>query len=67
MLAMLVFGIGEVLGGFFIGQIIDSQGSKLVSIINVVLIVVMTFITLAFLGINQFNLLAFVMTLMWGF
>lgn len=64
---MLVFGIGEVLGGFFIGQIIDSQGSKLVSIINVVLIVVMTFITLAFLGINQFNLLAFVMTLMWGF
>ena len=67
MLAMLVFGIGEVLGSFFIGQIIDSQGSKLVSIINVVLIVVMTFITLAFLGINQFNLLAFVMTLMWGF
>ena len=67
MLAMLVFGIGEVLGGFFIGQIIDSHGSKLVSIINVVLIVVMTFITLAFLGINQFNLLAFVMTLMWGF
>ena len=64
---MLVFGIGEVLGSFFIGQIIDSQGSKLVSIINVVLIVVMTFITLAFLGINQFNLLAFVMTLMWGF
>lgn len=67
MLAMLVFGIGEVLGSFFIGQIIDSQGSKLVSIINVVLIVVMTFVTLAFLGINQFNLLAFVMTLMWGF
>ena len=67
MLAMLVFGIGEVLGSFFIGQIIDSQGSKLVSIINMVLIVVMTFITLAFLGINQFNLLAFVMTLMWGF
>jgi len=24
MLAMLVFGIGEVLGGFFIGQVIDS-------------------------------------------
>ena len=67
MLAMLVFGIGEVLGSFFIGQIIDSQGSKLVSIINVVLIIVMTFVTLAFLGINQFNLLAFVMTLMWGF
>ena len=24
MLAMIVFGIGEVLGGFFIGQVIDS-------------------------------------------
>jgi predicted MFS family arabinose efflux permease len=67
MLAMLVFGIGEVLGSFFIGQIIDSQGSKLVSLINVVLIVVTAFVTLAFLGINQFNLLAFVMTLLWGF
>jgi hypothetical protein len=37
-----------------------------VSAINVVLIVVMTFVTLAFLGINQFNLLAFLMTFLWG-
>ena len=49
---MLVFGIGEVLGSFFIGQVIDSQGSRLVCLVNVVVVVVMTFVTLAFLGIN---------------
>jgi predicted MFS family arabinose efflux permease len=66
MLAMIVFGIGEVCGCLLIGQVIDSQGSKLVSIVNVVIIVIMTFVTLAFLGINQFNLLAFLMTFLWG-
>ena len=38
----------------------------MVSLINVAIIVLMTFVTLAFLGINQFNLLAFLMTFLWG-
>ncbi len=66
MLAMIVFGVGEVCGCLFIGQMIDNYGSKMVSLINVAIIVVMTFVTLAFLGINQFNLLAFLMTFLWG-
>ena len=45
---------------------IDNYGSKLVSVINVIIIIVMTFVTLAFLGINEFNLLAFLMTFLWG-
>ena len=66
MIAMVVFGVGEVCGCIFIGQMIDNYGSKVVSIINVVIIVIMTFVTLAFLGINEFNLLAFLMTFLWG-
>ena len=45
---------------------IDNYGSKVVSAINVIIIIVMTFVTLAFLGINEFNLLAFLMTFLWG-
>jgi predicted MFS family arabinose efflux permease len=55
MLAMIVFGVGEVCGCLFIGQMIDYYGSKMVSLINVAIIVLMTFVTLAFIGINQFN------------
>jgi len=66
MIAMVVFGIGEVCGCIFIGQLIDNHGSKLVAVVNVVIVVIMTFVTLAFLGINQFNLLAFLMTFLWG-
>lgn len=66
MVAMVVFGIGEVCGCLFIGQIIDNHGSRIASGINVALIVLMTFVTLAFLGINQFNMLAFFMTFLWG-
>jgi predicted MFS family arabinose efflux permease len=66
MIAMIVFGIGEVCGCLFIGQMIDSYGSKTVSIINVIIVFTMTFVTLAFLGINKFNLLAFLMTFLWG-
>jgi predicted MFS family arabinose efflux permease len=66
MIAMVVFGIGEVVGCIFIGQIIDNQGSRVASLVNVGIIVLMTFVTLAFLGINEFNLMAFLMTFIWG-
>eukprot|EP00347_Sterkiella_histriomuscorum_P010332 403376713 len=66
MIAMVTFGIGEVAGGIIIGQIIDRRGSKYVSIVNTAIVLIMTFVTLSFLGINQFNMLAFLMTFMWG-
>jgi predicted MFS family arabinose efflux permease len=64
--AMVVFGFGEVIGGLIIGQVIDRRGSRYVAVVNVLIVLIMTFVTLAFLGINQFNLLAFLMTFMWG-
>jgi len=67
MIAMVIFGLGEVVGGILIGLVIDRKGSRYVAIVNVLVVLLMTFSTLSFLGINKFNLLAFLMTFMWGY
>jgi len=51
-IAMVIFGLGEVMGGLIIGQIIDRRGSRYVAVVNVLIVFIMTFVTLAFLGIN---------------
>jgi len=48
MLAMVLFGIGEIIGCFFIGTIVDKLGSKVAQICNIVLILLMTGFTIAF-------------------
>lgn len=65
--AMIAFGIGEVLGGLFMGFVIDSKGPKIVVIINVVILVLMTVVTIFFLVFYTYSMLAFVMTFLWGF
>lgn len=47
-LAMIAFGVGEILGCFFIGYIIDKIGSKKASWVNVGICIVMTACTLIF-------------------
>ena len=49
MLAMVAFGFGEVLGGPFMGYVVDRYSSKIGSIVNVGVIVVVTTVTFAFL------------------
>jgi hypothetical protein len=49
MLAMVGFGVGEVTGGFFIGFIVDKYGSKVAILCNLLIILVMTGVTLAFI------------------
>lgn len=67
MLAMVVFGLGELLGCFFIGYIVDKYGSKLAALVDVLIIVLQTLLTLLFLWSNQFNWLAYAMCFAWGF
>jgi predicted MFS family arabinose efflux permease len=67
MLAMSVFGGGEVLGCFFIGYIIDTYGSKKTVIANLILITFTTILTFSFLGMWEFNVLAYLMCFIWGF
>jgi MFS family permease len=49
MLAMVGFGVGEILGGFLIGYIVDKFGTKMAILMNLVLIVIMFAITIAFI------------------
>ena len=48
MLAMIAFGVGEVLGCFFIGYFVDRFGSKVASVVNIILVILMTFSTLGY-------------------
>lgn len=67
MLAMVALGVGEMLGGQLIGQIIDAKGSKQASLWNTLIVTVMGVATVAFLVVNQYNWLAFLMAFLWGF
>lgn len=67
MLAMVVFGVGEVVGCFFIGQVIDKYGSKAATLVILALLTIMAALTLAFIGVWKFNFLAYLMCLAWGF
>jgi predicted MFS family arabinose efflux permease len=49
MLAMVGFGVGEVLGGFLIGFIVDRWGTKAAVITNLIMILSMSGVTLAFI------------------
>jgi predicted MFS family arabinose efflux permease len=67
MLAMVGFGVGEVTGGFFIGFIVDKYGSKTAILCNLITILIMTGVTLAFINKFEFNALPWIMCFMWGF
>jgi predicted MFS family arabinose efflux permease len=64
---MVTLGLGEIVGGLFIGQIVDKLGNKVASYVNILLIALCTLITVMFLYQNKFNMLVFAMTFMWGF
>ena len=67
MIAMVLFGVGEVLGCFFIGYMVDHYGSRISVFINLSIIVVMIGLTLGFIMQYEYNFLVFAMTFMWGF
>jgi predicted MFS family arabinose efflux permease len=66
MLAMVTFGVGEILGCFLTGYIVDRFGSKVAVIANLLIIVATTLETLGFIYVYNFNWMAFVMTFLWG-
>jgi predicted MFS family arabinose efflux permease len=49
MLAMVWFGVGEILGCLFIGYLVDRIGSKMSSIVNLGIIAIMLGVTFGFL------------------
>ena len=67
MLAMILFGVGEILGCFVIGYIVDHFGSKKATILNMIILLIMGAITITFILIYKFGFLAFLMCFLWGF
>lgn len=65
--AMIMFGVGEILGCFFIGWIVDHFGSYKATIANVLIMLVMGIFTVLFAAVDKFNILAFFMCFLWGF
>ena len=64
---MVLFGLGEILGAFFIGFFIDRIGSKLATFINITIIGIMGGVTLGYVFIEKWNALAWIMCFFWGF
>ena len=49
MLAMTAFGVGEVVGCFFIGYVIDKYGSKFSTLVILGILVILTGLTVTFI------------------
>ena len=67
MYAMICLGIGEIVGSFVVGQVIDRKGSKVTSYLTVGLILLQTVLMLWFIGQNTYGVLVFVLTFVFGF
>jgi len=67
MFAMVLFGVGEIMGGFFIGYFIDKYSNKTAVRYNIVIIVVMGLVTALFVEQWSYNFIAYLMCFMWGF
>jgi MFS family permease len=64
---MTLFGVGEILGSFFIGFFIDKIGSKLTVFINLTIIAIMGGVSLGYILVEKWNVLAWFMCFFWGF
>jgi len=67
MMAMVVLGVGEILGGLVMGLIVDKIGARKSSLINVGLICLANVLVLLIIIRNQYGPLAYIMTFVWGF
>lgn len=66
MLTMVSLGVGELVGSLLIGQIIDKLSSRAATVVNSIFVAIAMIISLIFIKVNEYNVLAFAMTFMWG-
>ena len=67
MLAMMALGVGEILGSYIMGRLVDKLGLKDSSLINMVLILIASSTVVYYLYRNDYGFLAYFMAFMWGF
>jgi len=66
LMAMTMFGFGEVFGSQFMGKVIDKVGAKKATFLNLFNIIVMVAITTINLRVLRYNVLSFIMCFVWG-
>ena len=65
--AMIPMGFGQMLGGFFIGHLIDRKGMKF-AILIASLVFSISFITIIlYIHYSKFSAFTFLVTFLWGF
>ena len=67
MCAMALLGVGEVIGCFAIGYVVDKFRSKKAILCNLVLISLMMGSTITFIIMFEFNYMVWIMCFLWGF
>ena len=66
MFAMVSFGVGEIIGGLFIGQIVDRINSKVASLVNAGLVLITAILTMIYLSNPEFTWYIFFVAFLWG-
>lgn len=64
---MVMFGVGEVCGGFGHGVLIDKIGSKAAVWVNMVIMIVMFTVSICCVHKDSFGWLSFAMCFLWGY
>ena len=64
---MVFFGVGEVVGGLFVGILIDFIGSRRTTILNLVILAITILVTLQKLANLEYNWFTYAMCFAWGF
>ncbi len=64
---MTALGFGEILGGLYIGQVIDRFGNEKAAISNIIVIAIQTAVALSYIAIGEYGWLAYFMAFTWGF
>lgn len=64
---MTALGIGEILGGLFIGYIVDKFGNLRAGIANIIVVIISSAVAISYVAIGEYGWLAYFMTFTWGF
>ena len=65
--ALVFFGLGEVICGAIMGYVNDKVGAKKTCLVNIIIIIITTALTILNLYELEYNFLTFVVCFMWGF
>ena len=63
---MVLYGVGEIIGGQLVGSIKDGIGVKVATVFELCLMAAGSSIILVFNNQNEYGVLAYLMCLVWG-